>query len=309
MLFVGIGIDFGIQFGVRYRAERYEIDHMRKALSNGARHVGVPLTLAATATAAGFMSFLPTHYKGLSELGLIAGLGMIIAFLVSITLLPALLQLFNPPGEKEPLGYASLAPVDAFMERHRIPIIVGTAVISLGGLPLLYYLQFDFNPMNLRSPKVESVATFLDLRSDPNAGANAIDVLTPQPRGRARDRREAAQNPRGQRRYDARHLRPERSGAEAHLHPRARQSARAGASRRQQRPAPSDEDNIAALNRGVEALKKAAAGQSGPGAEAAKRLATVLAKLASGDEALRAARDRRAGGAAQDRDRTACACR
>ena len=63
------------------------------------------------------------------------------------------------------------------MERHRIPIIVGTAVVSLGGLPLLYFLQFDFNPMNLRSPKVESVATFLDLRSDPNTGANAIDVL------------------------------------------------------------------------------------------------------------------------------------
>ena len=64
------------------------------------------------------------------------------------------------------------------MERHRIPIIVGTAVLSLGGLPLLYFLQFDFNPMNLRSPKVESVATYLELRSDPNAGANAIDVLT-----------------------------------------------------------------------------------------------------------------------------------
>ena len=124
------------------------------------------------------MSFLPTAYRGLSELGLIAGLGMIIAFFVSITLLPALLKLFNPPGEKEPLGYSSLAPVDAFMERHRIPIIVGTAIVSLGGLPLLYYLQFDFNPMNLRSPKVESVATFLELRSDPNAGANAIDVLT-----------------------------------------------------------------------------------------------------------------------------------
>ena len=66
VLCVGIGIDFGIQFGVRYRAERYEINHLHKALINCARHVGIPLTLAATATAAGFMSFLPTHYKGLS---------------------------------------------------------------------------------------------------------------------------------------------------------------------------------------------------------------------------------------------------
>ena len=56
---------------------------------------------------------------------------------------------------------------------------MGTAVVVVGGLPLLYFLQFDFNPINLRSPKVESIATYLDLRRDPKAGANAIDVLTP----------------------------------------------------------------------------------------------------------------------------------
>ena len=186
VLFVGIGIDFGIQFSVRYRAERYEVNDLRTALSNCARHVGIPLTLAAAATAAGFMSFLPTHYKGLSELGLIAGLGMIIAFIVSITLLPALLRLFNPSGRKGAARLCLARAGRSFMERHRIPIIVGTAVISLGGLPLLYYLQFDFNPMNLRSPKVESVATFLELRTDPNTGANAIDVLTPTSRTPAR---------------------------------------------------------------------------------------------------------------------------
>ena len=65
------------------------------------------------------------------------------------------------------------------MENHRIAIIVGVAIVSLGGLPLLYFLQFDFNPINLRSPKVESIATFLDLRRDPITGANAISVLAP----------------------------------------------------------------------------------------------------------------------------------
>ena len=155
VLFVGIGVDFGIQFSVRYRAERYEEHDLKPALRNAALHVGVPLTLAAAATAAGFLSFLPTDYKGVSELGAIAGVGMLIAYFVSITLLPALISLFNPRGEKEPLGYAALAPVDEFMERHRIAIIVGTAVVVLGGLPLLFFLHFDFNPINLRSPKVE----------------------------------------------------------------------------------------------------------------------------------------------------------
>ncbi len=90
VLFIGLGVDFGIQFSVRYRAERHEVDNLHEALVNTASHVGAPLTLAAAATAAGFLSFLPTDYKGLSELGLLAGFGMIIAFLTSITLIPAL---------------------------------------------------------------------------------------------------------------------------------------------------------------------------------------------------------------------------
>src|SRR5665811_566104 len=103
---------------------------------------------------------------------------MPVAFTSRSTVLPALLRLLNPPGEMEPVGYAFLAPVDHFLEEHRVAIIVGTLLIAVAGLPLLYFLRFDFNPINLRSPKVESIATFLDLRNDPNTGANAINVMT-----------------------------------------------------------------------------------------------------------------------------------
>src|SRR5205807_4542410 len=160
VLFVGLGVDFGIQYSVRYRSERYKHDDLSRALVLAAKLSAVPLSLAAMATASGFLSFLPTDYKGVSELGEIAGVGMLVAFLSSITVLPALLNLLNPPGEKEPVGYAFLAPVDRFLEDHRIIIIVGTLLIALAGLPLLYFLRFDFNPINLRSPRVESIATF-----------------------------------------------------------------------------------------------------------------------------------------------------
>ena len=120
VLFVGLGVDFGLQFSVRYRAERHEVDDVRGALLQAARRAGAPLTLAALATAAGFLSFLPTVYKGVSELGLIAGFGMLIAFATSITLLPALLSLLKPPPEPVQLGYAVLAPVDDFLARHRV---------------------------------------------------------------------------------------------------------------------------------------------------------------------------------------------
>jgi len=179
VLFIGLGVDFGIQFSVRYRAERHEVDNLYEALINTAKSVGAQLTLAAAATAAGFLSFLPTDYRGLSELGLLAGVGMIIAFATSVTVIPAMLTILSPHGEPAPLGYKWLAPVDHFMERRRIPIIVGTALVVIAGLPLLYFLRFDFNPINLCSPQVESVATFLDLRSDPLFGASSINVLAP----------------------------------------------------------------------------------------------------------------------------------
>ena len=80
VLFVGLGVDFGIQFSVRYRSERHEIKDLSEALRSSAAKAGIPLTLAAAAVAAGFFSFFPTDYRGLSELGLIAGVGMIVAF-------------------------------------------------------------------------------------------------------------------------------------------------------------------------------------------------------------------------------------
>src|SRR5207302_8954152 len=104
-LFICLGVCFRSQFCGRYCAERHEVDDLHQSLLSTARFVGAPLTLAAAATAAGFLSFLPTDYTGLSELGLLAGLGMIVAFATSITLIPALLSVLHPPGEPQEMGY------------------------------------------------------------------------------------------------------------------------------------------------------------------------------------------------------------
>jgi hopanoid biosynthesis associated RND transporter like protein HpnN len=232
------------------------------------------------------MSFLPTEYRGLSELGQIAGVGMIIAFLVSITLMPGLLSVFDPPAEKEPLGYRSLAPVDRFLDRHRIAILVATAVVSLGGLPLLYFLQFDFNPMNLRSAKTESIATYLELRRDPAAGGDVIDVVAPS-LADARNRAERLSNlPEVERVIMLDTFIPadqeKKTGwigeAAKAIEPLFHLS---------KRPLPTDEEIVEALRRGSEALTRVADSQTGRGAESAKHLAGLLSRVANGDEASR----------------------
>jgi hopanoid biosynthesis associated RND transporter like protein HpnN len=175
-LFVGLGVDFGIQFAVRYRHERHHDDLLAEALEKTGRGVGVPLALAAAATAAGFFSFLPTTYTGVAELGKVAGIGMIVAFLLSITMLPALLMVLDPPGEDEDVGFQGLAPLDDFMSLHRKHVVRIAAGAGLVCLALMYFVRFDSNPLDLRSPKVESVATLHDLMKNPITSPNTIDV-------------------------------------------------------------------------------------------------------------------------------------
>lgn len=179
VLFIGIGVDFGIQFSVRYKAERYDHPDFTDALHMAASKVGRPLALAALATMAGFYAFLPTDYRGVRDLGEIAGTGMLIAFFCAITILPALLAVIRPPAEREPVGYKFLAPVDDFIERHRYVIVIGTIAIALAGTPLLRNLKFDFNPLNLDNQKTEAISTLLDLMKDPETDTQTISVLEP----------------------------------------------------------------------------------------------------------------------------------
>ena len=179
-LFVGLGIDFSIQFSVRFLAERSSHPELRAALTEAGLGVGRALALAAAAIGVGFFAFLPTSYIGVAELGVIAGLGMAIAFGLSITFLPALLSLLRPPlGGMHEVGYPGLAPVEAFLSHNRrIVLAIGLLVAVLSGA-LLPFVRFDFNPLHLKSPKVESMVTLQALTSNPEWTLNTINVLAP----------------------------------------------------------------------------------------------------------------------------------
>jgi hopanoid biosynthesis associated RND transporter like protein HpnN len=287
VLFVGLGVDFGIQFSVRYRAERHELDELRAALLRAANRVGAPLTLAALATAAGFLAFLPTDYRGFSELGLIAGVGMLIAFLTSITLLPALLSRLNPPTEPHQLGFSALAPVDRFLQNHRLPILIATGLLIAAALPLLYWLQFDFNPMNLRSKNVESVATYLDLKQDSSNGVDDIGVLAPslavadELATRLRDLPEVSRVTTlttfipDQQQQKLATIAETARALDPALNPKATMET------------PTDGAIIAALTSTADELSRLSADATGQGADAARRLAAALTALANADQSIR----------------------
>ena len=178
VMFIGLSIDFGIQFGVRYGQERFIADD-ESSLPRTGRFMARPLTLAAVAIAAGFLSFLPTDYKGVSELGLIAAAGMAITLLLNLTLLPALLKLFPPASRPLDMGFPWAKPIDEFLLRRRWLIIGIWAVVGIVGIFAALALRFDFNPLHLKDPKVESVASMVDLMQDPLRTPYNIEILAP----------------------------------------------------------------------------------------------------------------------------------
>ncbi|HXE16432.1 MAG TPA: MMPL family transporter [Stellaceae bacterium] len=181
VLFVGIAVDFGIQFCLRYRDERYRLDDFSVALRRTARGIGRALAIAAAATAVGFFSFVPTDYTGVADLGLIAGFGMAIALVLNLTLLPALLSLLRPQGEQRPVGFAHAVPVGRFLVARRHWVLAAAGIVAIGAALLLPKLDFDFNPLHLQSPHEEAVSTLTDLMGDPDTTPYTIDVMTASP--------------------------------------------------------------------------------------------------------------------------------
>lgn len=285
VLFIGLGADFGIQFSVRYRSERHDIDNIELALQRAAKKAGGPLALAAASTAAGFLSFLPTAYLGVSELGLIAGAGMLIAFAATITVLPALLCILDPPPEPRRMGFPVMAPVDRFLARHRIAVVVGTIVVVLAGTPLLFHMRFDFDPMHLQNPNGEAVKTYSELSSVPETGVSAGETVVASIAEADRLAQQFAKLPEVASVRTVSSLVPADQDAKLPLIEGAAKALGPMIQAKQSRPPPTDAETVDAIHAAAAALQDF----SGHGGNQAvtNRLAGLLTRLANGDPGTR----------------------
>jgi hopanoid biosynthesis associated RND transporter like protein HpnN len=287
ILFVGIGIDFGIQFGMRFRELHLYKGVTAEALDGTGRAIALPLTLAAIATAFGFLSFLPTAYRGVAELGQIAGVGILFVALPScLTVLPALIQVFGPPRAASAPGYPWLAPVDRALQAHRKPLLVATLALVIAGLPLLRHLEFDFNPLHLKSPDSESMKALLALSRSTDIGLDDIQVLSPTLAQAQEVAARLERLPEVARVLTAASLVPQQQEAKLPLIAAAAGVLLPVLQQTPLAPAP-DGARLGALRAAALALRNAALDHPGPGAAAAERLGSALARLAKADAATR----------------------
>ncbi len=179
ILFIGLAVDFAIQFCVRLRDVRHLQPELGAALLETGRLAGGQIALAATATACGFLAFAPTSFVGVAELGEIAGAGMFIAFFCTISFLPALLTVFRPRAENLSVVLPGGVAGDAFLRRHRRAVLTGFGVLALAGVFAATHIPFDANPLDTKDPNTESMKTIRSLLADPSTNPFYADALVP----------------------------------------------------------------------------------------------------------------------------------
>lgn len=181
ILFIGLGVDFGIHLCTGYSDALRAGSTHEQALTETARHVGSALAFCTVTTSIGFYVFVPTEYLGVAELGLIAGTGMFIIFGLALTFLPALLCTWLKIDVERDLP-ASVRFRPGLLDRigrHPAAIRRTALVVGAGAAMLMTGVRFDCNVVEMRDPDTESVQAFQDLLSDPNASPWYVNVLEP----------------------------------------------------------------------------------------------------------------------------------
>ena len=176
VLFIGLGVDFGIHYGLRVKQAMDEGEPIAAALPAAAKDVGFALALTTIMAAIGFLSFLPTDYRGLSQLGVISAAGMAIAFIATLTLCPAVLAIF-PPKPVSPPERRRERDRRRMRDRYPGAMVAASVAMAIALIPVAAQIRFDFDPMNLRDPQSESVTAFRDLMTDPRTNPYQAEVL------------------------------------------------------------------------------------------------------------------------------------
>lgn len=180
VLYIGLGVDYGIHFAVGYLERRGLGRTPAESLREAGAYVGSSLLFCALTTAIGFYAFIPTAYAGVADMGIISGTGVLLGLIATLTLYPALISLGL--GESPKLADSPLRRMDvrlpAFPIRHPGAVCGVTAVVALASLGSLAWLRFDLNTLNVRDPRVESVQALKDLLSDNERSVWTIEVLT-----------------------------------------------------------------------------------------------------------------------------------
>ncbi len=181
-MLVGLAIEYGVQIQNRFEEEirKHGLD---TALKFAVERTGRALLLSLLTTVVGFMSMLSVGIPAMTWFGVIASLGLIIAYTLSITFLPALLKIIEKRGkgkkeekaEKKARLEQALEMVSGLTASRPFGILAVALVISAVGLYVSPMIKLETNYNKYVPQNLPSIQKFRELEEV--AGGQTIYTL------------------------------------------------------------------------------------------------------------------------------------
>ncbi len=158
-ILIGLAIDFGVHLVTRYEEELRHGKTEQVALTKAMVFTGQGIFIGALTTAGAFLAMAFTDFKGIREMGIICGGGLLICLIPMITLLPVLLLrgrqnvIDHKDGEDDRRARIE----NIWLQRPvLVTVIVGT--LCLLALTQVHKVYFDYNLLNMQSAGLPAVA-------------------------------------------------------------------------------------------------------------------------------------------------------
>ena len=176
VMFFGLGVDYSLHFSLRYQESINEHDDRVTALVHATKGVGDAIFLCMLTTVVSFLAFWPTRYGGLADLGVISAGGMLIAFLLTFSMIPALYVVI---GTIKPhrLGARSSDGLVKYLIAHRRLVLASVVVASVAASWYASRAHFDYSVLALRDESTESMRMLRFLQDEGVATDYALSIV------------------------------------------------------------------------------------------------------------------------------------
>ena len=183
LLLFGLGVDFAVHFFARYSEQRSGGQSIEEASTITFMSTGKAITAGAITTSFALFVLIAADFRGFSEFGIIAGIGILFAMVAMTIVMPALIVLMERWGVLK-LTIENKSFIPDTSSRSRYPAsrwILGFSLVSVVVVIVLLpriSFEYDFDKLDPSYPEYESKKAIVDRMSSGRRGSNPAYIIT-----------------------------------------------------------------------------------------------------------------------------------
>ena len=170
VILIGLGIDFSIHIISGFTERRAAGDSIAEAMEKTFLKSGKGILTGALTTACAFLTLIISHSRGMKEMGLVTGTGLLAILLATMLFLPSLLVFRERRIDKKherkkgirqivqrDISFRFLGRTGEWLSKHYIFTILASIVISSLLIWSASNISFDYNYMNIEPKGLTSI--------------------------------------------------------------------------------------------------------------------------------------------------------